>query len=240
MAQVLLVVGNSGAMDSDDTELQTILQGRGHTVSVVSDETAEDVSGKDLVVIASSVDEGVIGSKYSTISQPTWFCDMFVAVDKLMCTGTPISEAPVVRVISGQNGHAALGGLNSSSNPITVATSGNVRELNGTLASGAVLLADGNDSGFEAYFYVPAGAALTTGNSPNLRICFEPIGSSTLANFNASGDSLIGGLLGYLEAALGPTNATGSPSGAASASAVGSMVSDARPGPPYSLMRVTG
>lgn len=199
---VLLIVGDSGSMTADDTELQTIIQARGHTCTVRSDETAEDVTGFDFVVINSTVDEGVIGSKYSTITQPLWMADMFVAVDKLMCTGTPISEAPVVRVNAAQNGHIGLGGLNSASNPITIATAGNCRELNGSLAAGAVLLADGNDSGFESYFYVPEGGALTTGNSPNLRICFEPISSTALPNFNASGDQLIDGIFDMIEAEL--------------------------------------
>lgn len=70
MAAILLVVGNAAAPTTADTYLESILEGLGHTVTLRSDDDADDVTGFNGVVIAESVASATIAAKYGTAAVP--------------------------------------------------------------------------------------------------------------------------------------------------------------------------
>lgn len=92
MAAILLVVGNAASPTTGDALIKTILEGMGYTVTYVSDEAAEDVTGMDGVVIAESVAGATLGSKYATVAVPVVALEQAYLDDMGFCTTADIGQ----------------------------------------------------------------------------------------------------------------------------------------------------
>ncbi len=67
----LLVVANKNSLTAGDAALRERLRDvLGLTLTLASDEEAENSTGQELVVIAESVSSGTIGAKYKTAAVP--------------------------------------------------------------------------------------------------------------------------------------------------------------------------
>jgi hypothetical protein len=70
MGHILVVVGDASVPTADDDALRDLIEDLGHTTAYVSDETAEDVTGFDGVIICDSSSSGTLGTKYNTVAIP--------------------------------------------------------------------------------------------------------------------------------------------------------------------------
>jgi hypothetical protein len=79
-ANVLVVVGDATTPTTTDAAIKTRLKGLGHTVTYMSDETAEpSLASYDLIVIAESVSPDTLGTKYAAAAVPIILHDYSVA-----------------------------------------------------------------------------------------------------------------------------------------------------------------
>lgn len=198
MSAVKLVVGNAASLTSGDTKLKTLLEGMGHTVTLTSDETAESVSGIDLVVVADSVSTATLGEKYHAqavplmVMQPSWWDEANLITDGAsVSTSTLTSEYILTAthdVTDGPHGTFSVG-------TITIASTGNKRYLvsSSNLAAGATAIMAFQSASQTAYscFAIEQGGTLanSAGAAPHRRFGWGNK-DDMYASWDADGENL--------------------------------------------------
>ena len=176
MTDVLLVVGDSGALTAGDTAIQSRLATTlGHTVTLINDETAEG-TGYSLVVLAESCTSATIGTKYGASASPVLLLDGGVIDDwGLATSATNNFSNSAIDVNPGSDPDAivlAAGlGLNTTFTNST-ATGRQQSVANANLASGCVVVSTRDGAATATpHFYIETGGALTpSGTAANRRV----------------------------------------------------------------------
>ena len=172
MGAILLVVGNSAAPTTGDALLKTLLESQSHTVTYISDETTEDITGMDGVVISESCASGTVAAKYTTVAIPVvsfedgdWDeLQMTTAAVTLSVDALDVSDATHA-IADGP--HGTFTGTVTIYSP-TVANA--VKRTSNTDASGAVrVLSSGS---IAVLLAAESGATLLTGTAPARRVIF--------------------------------------------------------------------
>ncbi len=86
---VAMVVANPAALTAGDTEVKSRLEALGYVVSAFDDAevTAAAVGGASLVIVSSSANSYVLGTKLVSVSQPVWVAKPWL-LDDMGLTGT--------------------------------------------------------------------------------------------------------------------------------------------------------
>jgi hypothetical protein len=165
--RALLVVGNPNGLSAGDTAAQTRLAGFGYEVVVIDDivSQATDALLKEVVVIASSVASGDVGSKFRGVSVPVVSWEAFIQDDMLHTGptqntdfGTATGQSNVVIV----SNHPLAGGLSG-----TVLVFNSPQDMGwGVTAPGATNIATLEGSPQQAVIYgFETGAVLADGGT---------------------------------------------------------------------------
>ena len=144
MASVLLIVAAPGTLNADDTRLQSLLTGDGHSVTLHDDNTALPASGYDVLVYAESVSgSGTAVTEANATTYPLIYCDTHSNTRLSMSSTDGTSNtASQYDITTAGNSHPITSGL---SDPATVySTSGTAYATTGTIPSGVTVLATNN------------------------------------------------------------------------------------------------
>jgi hypothetical protein len=187
---VLMVVGSPATLTSGDAAVRTRLQGAGFDVVLADDGTVmtADTAGRAFVLVTSSVNSAVLGSRLSSAPVPLWVAKSY-SFDDHGLTGTQAGvdyeskQSNVVTIVS--PGHPMAAGRTGD---VAIQT-GNNRVSWGRPPSSATVVATagGTDA---TIFTIPAGATLAGGaTAAGCRLTFPLFGNSPAA-FTADGWAL--------------------------------------------------
>ncbi|GAA5526313.1 hypothetical protein [Herpetosiphon gulosus] len=158
----LFVVGDASALNANDTAIQSLLVGEGYTVSLKSaaQSSSADATGKQLVLISSSVSAGNVGSKFTSVAVPVivWEHALY---DDLGMTGptttTDYGTASGNTLVISNATHGLAGGLSGT---VTVYT-GSGSMAYGVPASSAINIApQGSSNSKKVYFGYEQGVTM--------------------------------------------------------------------------------
>ena len=173
-SNIQLVVGDAGTPSTTDAIIKTTLEGLGHTVTYVDDDTAENTSGFDGVVLADSCGSGNLGTKYVSVALPLISHEGFY-VDTL---GMASAEGAVselnTQIVIVDAAHPFMDGpFGSFSGTLTIQTSAAFAYINDAtvdFGAGVDQVAEaptGTDN--KVGFAYESGAAMSVGNAPAKR-----------------------------------------------------------------------
>jgi hypothetical protein len=175
MGAILMVVGDATVPTTGDTYLTGVLEGLGHTVTYVSDETAEDVTGFDGVVVTDSCSSATLGAKYDTVAIPLVDHEAQHWDDIRMITAATVDEVSVTQVLWEDITHAiADGPYGAHSGTDTIFSSAALLARSDGLASGVVQIASNGGSTNVVCGAAESGATLTSGTAPARRVFMWP------------------------------------------------------------------
>lgn len=211
MAAVLLVIGDTAVPTASDTKWQSILTGKGHTVTTRQDTTAEDTTGFALVVIAPSTLGADLATKYRTTTVPVLHCapgawdeSGFTAANGVTTTGTILYSDDVTNPVASPYAPAATA--------VTVCTTGTsalgISADAGVGAGSVPLFSSMADRSNQAVFYYPPGAAMVglTAAARRLALGIREPGMTTLT---AAGQNIVERSVEYaMTGAIAPPPAT--------------------------------
>ena len=218
MATIQLIVGNPASLNSSDTWLQGLLVAEGHTVNLINDDDAENVSGVDGVVISESCHSPSLasGSKYKTVSIPVICCEerhldtLELAINSDAAGG----YSGTVNVID----DGILSGTPTSGNPYTVSTGSYAAVEITNLSSDAEVLAQKNGTTKAVVWKYDSG---DTGTNlyvlPGDRVALFPCANTSFATgVTAGGESIVSNVFQWafeanelLDMSVGATTTTG-------------------------------
>lgn len=187
MASVILVVGNSGALSSGDTSIQTRLTtDLGHTVTVKDDGDAEVGSGFDAVVVAESVNSVTFGTKYKTSAKGVLLLEIGSFDDFDMSGAGTAQNITTLHVDSVGDLSAGLSGTvtyySAAAQIYRVADSG--------LGAGVTIVTRASSGSSQIFeFAYESGAALVSGNAAGRRVAI-PIPDVSVASLATDGWAL--------------------------------------------------
>jgi len=177
---ILLVVADSAAMTAVDTAHQNLLTGLGYTVTVRSDETAEDVTGMNGVVIAESCASATLGSKYATVAVPVVTFEPGNYVE-LGLGGEDGEDTGMTQMTVLNSAHPITRGpFGFYTGAETLFSTGHNYGVTTTPASGMIQIARGSTASRICLMACDAGATLNTGPAPAKR--------ATAPNSDTGGD----------------------------------------------------
>lgn len=195
MAAIKLIVGDAAAPQTVDTYVKGLLEGLGHTVTLTSDETAEDLTGVDGIVISESCSTTTLGTKYNTAAVPLITHEAFY-IDTLRLSSNEGGDS------SGQTQMTVLDDTHPIMNGPFAALTGTVTLLSaggnlpfgfsGTFGSGVSILAQQtSDSSHINVVAAESGATLASGTAPARRAFVTVPINSDVANVTADAEALI-------------------------------------------------
>jgi N-acetylneuraminic acid mutarotase len=168
--QALFVVGST-VLNSGDAKIKTRLENMGFTVQVIQDTAATQTTttGKNLVVISSTVGSGNIGNRLTNVTVPILNWEPFLQ-DDLQMVGTSLGS------VSGQTQLTIV----APSHPLAAGLSGNVTTTSsssdftwGQPSSGATVVAHGLNQAARPMIYAyDQGATMVGMTAPARRVGF--------------------------------------------------------------------
>jgi hypothetical protein len=171
-----MVVGDAGAPTTGDAYLKGILEGLGHTVTYVSDETAEDVTGFDGIVVTDSCSSVTLGAKYDTAAIPLVDHEAQHWDDIRMVSAASVTEISTTTITYEDDTHAIANGPYGAHTGTDTILSGSAliaRSTSGP-ASGVTQIASAGGSTNIACGAAESGATLTSGTAPARRVFMWP------------------------------------------------------------------
>jgi hypothetical protein len=175
MASILVVVGNAGTPTSGDSYLEGVLQGLGHTVTYVSDETAEDVTGFDGIVVTDSCSSVTLGAKYDTAAIPLVSHEAQHWDDIRMITAASVTEISTTTITYEDDTHAIANGPYGAHTGTDTILSGSALIARSTsVASGVTQIASTGGATNIVCGAAESGATLTSGTAPARRVFMWP------------------------------------------------------------------
>ncbi|WP_124033476.1 hypothetical protein [Herpetosiphon llansteffanensis] len=180
----LFVVGDATALNASDTMIQSLLVGEGYTVSLKSaaQSSSADATGKQLVLISSSVAAGNVGTKFTNVAVPVIVWEHAI-YDDLGMTGptttTDYGTATGNSLVISNATHGLAGGLSGT---VTVYT-GSGTMAYGVPASSAISIAPQGSSNSKKVYFGYAQGATMVGNvvAPARRVGLFLSDSGTLS-----------------------------------------------------------
>lgn len=200
---VLIIVGDASSPNGADANMVSLLQARGHTVTLRSDESTEDFSGQDFLIIGESVSSSTAGTKYNDAPIPAMVIESALADEWHLATGSPI---PDDEVDIADESLPMAGGLLEANNPHIVCSLGSIEAKPlSEIAPGATIVAHLAGTVNTAFmFYVPAGGNLLDSEiAPALRIYFGAGSEAPMANLTAAGEALFNAAVAAMENEVG-------------------------------------
>lgn len=169
-ADVLLVVNTAASGDEQAgnqavaDRLENVL---GHNVTVVDDDASAsgDATGKDLVIISSSVNSGAVGAKFRDVSAAVILWEHNLVDDFLLCSVVPtVAGQDSVRITTAGQGHPLAAGLSAGTYTVRASETTFHVGSDTNLAAGATVVAE-TVGGEPAILVVEDGDELNDGSS---------------------------------------------------------------------------
>ena len=167
MAAVLLIVGTSTGLTTEDTNIKSRLETNlGHTVTIADDADAEVASGYALVIGAESCGSSTLVNKYRSSAMPymalkmgVWGDCEFASID-----GTTLATQTAVDLASANTGHALAAGLGAGTHTIKSAAATLGHSGTSTFGTGVikVFTTTGSTTQFFEFAY-ESGASMDAG-----------------------------------------------------------------------------
>lgn len=188
---ILFVVSNSSSPTSDETTVKTELENQGHTITLLSDESATgSETGYDAIVLTSDGSSAIIADTFLSNSIGVLDLDYATFVDMNFCNS-----------VSNDTGEDSIDSINDS-HPIAVeagvsgtaiqvfndAVSGaNVRYTTNAGSGATSVFSSPGNSNRDTIFVFDTGATLSTGTAAGRRVAFGIGDSNSIEDFNSTG-----------------------------------------------------
>jgi hypothetical protein len=190
------IVGDAGAPVSADNLIKAYLEGLTHTVTLVSDETAENISGFDGIVITESISAATLASKYAGVAIPMVIHEADSTQMTAHKIGTPGASQTTDNFTIVGNTHAIYNG------PYATFGAGAITHLLSAVASGTGSVgspgtgADGlahmpGNSAANVVVAYDTGAALSDGSAAPARRVFYGIRTPGVPQLTTDGENLL-------------------------------------------------
>jgi hypothetical protein len=176
--QAVLVVGDPAAPTPGDTRLRLFIETRGFVVAMIDDSSpASAATGKDLVVIASTVTASMVGTKFRDVAIPLLSLEAAVFDDLGMTGGTSMTDFQEVQGTSVEilvPGHPMAAGTTGTVRVVTVSGMPDPKMNWGKPAATAERVArfDGMAADHLAIFGYTAGTMMVGRVAPARRVGF--------------------------------------------------------------------
>lgn len=193
MASLRLVVGDKAVFTATDTYVQGLLQGLGHTVTALSDEDAEDITGMAGVVICESCVTATLGAKYALVAVPVVTHEPQILDDMLLVDAANVSSVTdtLVQILDGTHpitngpyGTYAIGTLT------ILSSASNISFTQAGMAAGVTKLASTSGGVQVEALACDKGGALTSGTAADKRAFVWPHNNSG-SLVNTDGQAII-------------------------------------------------
>ena len=119
MAAYILMVGNSASLTAADTAIKSLIEGRGHTTTLRSDEEAENVGVHEFVVILPSCVTAQLDYKYFDAVVPVLLAKIGATWNNFTGGTVDVSEAATDSIIIVNAASPLAGGLGAGSQVIS-------------------------------------------------------------------------------------------------------------------------
>jgi glucose/arabinose dehydrogenase/PKD repeat protein len=153
--QALLVVKNAGALGAADAALRSRLEGLGFQVTVASETAgAGDASGKDVVLISSSVGSSALQTRFRDVAVPVivWEGGLYDDMGMTAATGTFYGESPGITSLTiSDPAHPLAAGLTGTRVVSSAATTLKWGRPGGSAATVATVPGDATRAAIFAY-----------------------------------------------------------------------------------------
>lgn len=196
MAAILQVVGDAAVPTTGDTTIRGWLESVGHVVTYVSDETAENTTGYDGVVICESCASATLGAKYDTAALPIILHEGGnLHLIRMMTVSAGGQEAGRTDIDILDDTHPIFDGPHGSfTGQVAIQTAANLGRVDDVAAdpaAGVSYLAQSDTSAsFKTVLACESGAVLTSGNAPARRAFVFPSDPAAAA-LNADGIAIV-------------------------------------------------
>jgi YD repeat-containing protein len=204
---VVLVVANPSSLTALDTNLKTLLEQLGHTVTVISHTAAEPAASTyGLAVISESVSSTSVGTKFKSTAKPVLINDAYILDDHDLASSPQGMVSNTTAFIADAN-HPAANGLPAGSvTTHTSSSSQNLGRANGVDSDAQVYL-KANSTGYPSGFTVDAGTTVLNSDvTDGPRAFFGPANPTSGNNWTAATSGMFQALVTQLLGGPGGTD----------------------------------